>query len=253
MQLEVLTAERDNLREDLRGTRDAKRLADQSWRAQNGKLTKVEAELAFYQKEVATAVSDRDRVSPFLPAATADAAQHPWAALPMHCSMPAAMLHHTTTAMLQLVSRLQHLVCKLRWACRQHLSAYSQQLLTALVPQASWEAEELRANTLSLEDQLQDAQAQADSMQSELTKREHELSHAHSNIARLEHLARECEAIPGLRADLQDAQARGDELQVARDQLQVQPRSCPLAGAANEWCERAIWSASDGDTSCIIV
>ena len=63
MQLEVLTAERDNLREDLRGTRDAKRLADQSWRTQNAKLNKVEAELAFYQKEAANAVSDRDRVS----------------------------------------------------------------------------------------------------------------------------------------------------------------------------------------------
>ena len=91
----------------------------------------------------------------------------------------------------------------------------------ALLMQASWEAEELRANTLALEDQLQDAQAQADAVQSELTKREHELSHAHSTIAHLEHLAQECEALPGLRADLQDAQARGDELQVARDQLQV--------------------------------
>lgn len=61
-QLEVVSGERNSLKEDLRSTREAKRLADQSYRVQNAKLQKLESELAFYQKEAATAVSDRDRV-----------------------------------------------------------------------------------------------------------------------------------------------------------------------------------------------
>ena len=176
--------------------------------------------------------------------------------------------------------------------------------------QASWEAEELRASTLSLEDQLQEAQARGQGMQAQLSRTEHDLQAARSLVARLEvsghsspgvctwltgercesrscggisssgscgscvrmHCMRcplgrtqrdawlqlcislcnwrqkgsrcacltgavlaaglvdgvckqvaasECEALPGLRADLKDARARGNELQIARDQLQA--------------------------------
>ena len=98
--------------------------------------------------------------------------------------------------------------------------------------QASWEAEELRSATLSLEDQLQEVQASAEGTQAQLGRTEHDLQSARTSIARLEVQARECEALPRLRADLRDARARGNELQIARDQLQVS-LSCRLLDAGS--------------------
>lgn len=65
-QLEAVLAERDGLREDVRGFRDSKRQADQSWREERRKVEALETELNFYQGEFAGAMADRDKVGSVL-------------------------------------------------------------------------------------------------------------------------------------------------------------------------------------------
>jgi hypothetical protein len=55
--------ERDDLRENLRGVRESKRIADQSWRDEKQKNTQLEADLTFYQTQSARAMADRDRAA----------------------------------------------------------------------------------------------------------------------------------------------------------------------------------------------
>ena len=52
--------------------------------------------------------------------------------------------------------------------------------------QAEWEAEELRAATLALEDELQEATARGEGLQSQLGRTEHELQGARASMAHLE-------------------------------------------------------------------
>lgn len=60
-QLEAVTEERDNLREDLRGYRDSKRQSDNGWRAEKQKVQALEKELSFYQTHSTKAFADRDK------------------------------------------------------------------------------------------------------------------------------------------------------------------------------------------------
>ena len=62
MQLEAVAAERDGLREDLRGFRDSARHTAQSWRQERERVEALETELSFYQTEFAGATSERDKV-----------------------------------------------------------------------------------------------------------------------------------------------------------------------------------------------
>lgn len=57
-----------------------------------------------------------------------------------------------------------------------------------------------------------------------LAEVQHQQQASSKQIRRLEHLAQDCEAIPGLKKDLAAAKQRGDRLQSERDALQV--RSC---------------------------
>ena len=60
-QLDTVTEERDNLREDLKGYRDTKRQSDNGWKAEKQKVHAIEKELAFYQTHSTKAFADRDR------------------------------------------------------------------------------------------------------------------------------------------------------------------------------------------------
>lgn len=62
VQLKAVTQERDGLREDLRGHRDSKRQADNSWRVERTRAEKLEKELHFYQEQSAKAMATRDQV-----------------------------------------------------------------------------------------------------------------------------------------------------------------------------------------------
>ena len=62
LQLKVVRAERDNLREDLKGHKDSKRLVDNSWREERKRAERLEKELQFYQGQSARAMKDRDQV-----------------------------------------------------------------------------------------------------------------------------------------------------------------------------------------------
>lgn len=55
-QLAAVAAERDGLREDLRGVRESKLVADRSWRSEREACAQLERELAFYQAQSASAM-----------------------------------------------------------------------------------------------------------------------------------------------------------------------------------------------------
>ena len=182
LQLEAVVAERDGLREDLRGFRDSKRQSDQSWRSERQRVEALESELAFYQTQSAGAMAERDKVAVLqcLPAA--------------RCYGLAA----ASGAMLQLAD------CNLEY-----------------VVQASWEAEELRAANLRLEDGLSKSASRAETLQDTLSELKHQFQAAQKRNGKLEALAKECEAIPGLRKELAAATHRADQLLRERDALQV--------------------------------
>lgn len=60
-QLDAVSEERDNLKEDLRGYRETKRQSDTGWKAEKQKVQALEKELAFYQTHSTKAFADRDR------------------------------------------------------------------------------------------------------------------------------------------------------------------------------------------------
>ena len=51
-----MAAERDGLREDVRGVRESKLVADRSWRSERERVTELERELAFYQAQSTSAM-----------------------------------------------------------------------------------------------------------------------------------------------------------------------------------------------------
>lgn len=139
-QLEAVTEERDNLREDLRGYRDTKRQSDNGWRAEKQKVLALEKELAFYQTHSTKAFADRDK--------------------------------------------------------------------------AVLEAEQLKADNMSLQRRL--AKAETSAAQSTATCREtqSQLDSAQQRVAELEIKEMECQALPGLRQDLSEAQDQVADLTV---------------------------------------
>jgi hypothetical protein len=62
LQLDVVTAERNSLHEDLINHRDSKRTVDKQWRLERERCERLESELSFYQNHSAQALSDRDKV-----------------------------------------------------------------------------------------------------------------------------------------------------------------------------------------------
>jgi chromosome segregation ATPase len=56
----TVTAERDSIREDLREIKEAKRIADQSFRDQETRLEALQREVTFYRQQAAQAISQRD-------------------------------------------------------------------------------------------------------------------------------------------------------------------------------------------------
>lgn len=141
-QLEAVTEERDNLREDLRGYRDSKRQSDSGWRAEKQRVQALEKELAFYQTHSTKAFADRDR--------------------------------------------------------------------------AVLEAEQLKADNLSLQRRLTKAESAAAQSSATLKTTQGQLESAQHRVAELEVKDTECQAIPGLRQDLSDAQDQVADLTVCQ-------------------------------------
>ncbi len=130
-QLEAVTEERDNLREDLRGYRDSKRQSDNGWRAEKQKVQALEKELSFYQTHSTKAFADRDK--------------------------------------------------------------------------AVLEAEQLKADNISLQKRLAKAESSAAQNTAICRETQTQLDSAQQRVAELEIKEAECQAIPGLRQDLSDA------------------------------------------------
>ena len=130
-QLEAVTEERDNLREDLRGYRDSKRQSDNGWRAEKQKVQALEKELSFYQTHSTKAFADRDK--------------------------------------------------------------------------AVLEAEQLKADSISLQKRLAKAESSAAQNTAICRETQTQLDSAQQRVAELEIKEAECQAIPGLRQDLSEA------------------------------------------------
>ena len=62
VQLALVTEERNNLREDLWGHKDSRRLVESSYIKERDRADKLEKELQFYQTQSARAMADRDKV-----------------------------------------------------------------------------------------------------------------------------------------------------------------------------------------------
>lgn len=139
-QLEAVTEERDNLREDVRGHRDSKRQSDNGWRAEKQKVQALEKELAFYQTHSTKAFADRDK--------------------------------------------------------------------------AVLEAEQLKADTMSLQRRLAKAESSAAQSTAICRETQTQLDTAQQRVAELEIKDIECQAIPGLRQDLSEAQDQITDLTV---------------------------------------
>ena len=58
----MVTEERNNLREDLWGHKDSRRLVESSYIKERDRADKLEKELQFYQTQSARAMADRDKV-----------------------------------------------------------------------------------------------------------------------------------------------------------------------------------------------
>ena len=140
-QLEAVTEERDNLREDLRGHRDSKRQSDNGWRAEKQRVQALEKELAFYQTHSTKAFADRDK--------------------------------------------------------------------------AVLEAEQLKADNLSLQRRLTKAEGTAAQSSAVAKETQSLLDSAQQRVAELEIKDVECQTIPGLRQDLSDAQDQIADLTVS--------------------------------------
>ena len=139
-QLEAVTEERDNLREDARGHRDSKRQSDNGWRAEKQKVQALEKELAFYQTHSTKAFADRDK--------------------------------------------------------------------------AVLEAEQLKADNMSLQRRLAKAESSAAQSTAICRETQTQLDTAQQRVAELEIKDIECQAIPGLRQDLSEAQDQITDLTV---------------------------------------
>lgn len=139
-QLEAVTEERDNLREDVRGHRDSKRQSDNGWRAEKQKVQALEKELAFYQTHSTKAFADRDK--------------------------------------------------------------------------AVLEAEQLKADNMSLQRRLAKAESSAAQSTAICRETQTQLDTAQQRVAELEIKDIECQAIPGLRQDLSEAQDQITDLTV---------------------------------------
>lgn len=118
------------------------------------------------------------------------------------------------------------------------LAFYQQQSAGAMAErdQASLDAEELRAANLDLENRLSTARQRLEGVQVSLAEVQHQQQASSKQIRRLEHLAQDCEAIPGLKKDLAAAKQRGDRLQSERDALQaaLQGEQEALQGAGDK-------------------
>ena len=140
-QLDAVTEERDNLREDLKGYRDTKRQSDNGWKAEKQKVQALEKELAFYQTHSTKAFADRDR--------------------------------------------------------------------------AVLEAEQLKGDNINLQRRLAKAESSAVQTSAVLKEVQAQLGEAQQRVAELQIKEQECQAIPGLREDLSQAQDQISDLTVS--------------------------------------
>jgi DNA repair exonuclease SbcCD ATPase subunit len=221
-QLQTVIEERDTLRDDLRGVKEAKRQADVELKQQQERVQALDRELAFYQQQAAKVGWQEGEGSPEGPPGEGGPLDGV-GCIALRLAIEAEESFGKQPSGAFLAFSAFHRNCKpRRSSCsRSCAAAPVEPQVMADRDKAAWEAEELRGQTLQLDASLREASSRAETEQAQRRQLESQAQFLRGRVVDLEAKAAEAALVPSLRQELAKAGQEIQRLQRCERQLQV--------------------------------